>query len=171
LGGSPAGSTVSGSSHDFADSLTERFPACTRPDEAETWRAEMLMLINQERSARGIATLSVNATLESQAEQYACELIEFDFFAHENPVTGSTLGDRAEEFGYDFLIVGENLAAGQTTPQQAMAQLMDSAGHRANILDTRFTEVGLGVRTGGTYGTYWVQEFGAPFRPVKANKP
>ena len=63
---------------------------------------------------------------------------------------------------YDYYMIGENLAAGQATPAQVMADWMESAGHRANILEASFVELGVGVRTGGTYGTYWVQEFGRP---------
>lgn len=154
---------ISPSSSVTSDDLTDRFPGCQAPVEEDTWRAQILLLVNRERTARGLPTLIENATLRQQAEEYACELIYYDFFAHENPVTGSTLGDRALDFGYDYLIVGENLAAGQTTPERAMTDWMNSPGHRANILDERFTEIGIAVRIGGDYGIYWVQEFGRPF--------
>ena len=91
-------------------------------------------------------------------------MIYYDFFAHENPFTRTELRDRAEEFGYEFQVIGENLAAGQATPAQAMNDWMNSPGHRANILNADFTELGVGIRTGGTYGTYWVQEFGLPLQ-------
>ncbi|MBL8878320.1 MAG: CAP domain-containing protein [Phycisphaerales bacterium] len=155
---------VSPSSAVTSDELTDRFPGCQSPNEEAAWRAQVLMLVNRERSSRGLATLIENATLQGQAEEYACELIHYDYFAHENPVTGSTLGDRSLEFGYDYMVVGENLAAGQTTPERAVADWMNSPGHRANILDERFTEIGIAVRIGGDYGIYWVQEFGRPFK-------
>jgi uncharacterized protein YkwD len=59
-------------------------------------------------------------------------------------------------------VVGENLAAGQPTPERAFTDWMNSPSHRDNILDPRFTELGVGVRFGGEYGVYWVQEFGLP---------
>lgn len=155
--------TISPSSSVTSDDLTDRFPGCQSPAEEDTWRAQILILVNRERTARGLPTLIENATLREQAEEYACELIYYDYFAHENPVTGSTLGDRALDFGYDYLVVGENLAAGQTTPERAMVDWMNSPGHRANILDERFTEIGIAVRIGGDYGIYWVQEFGRPY--------
>jgi uncharacterized protein YkwD len=135
---------------------------CTTPAQVESLRRQVLDLVNFERTSRGLDPLSRSATLEAQANQYACEMIVYDFFAHENPVTGTTLVDRAEEFGYVFQMIGENLAAGQRTPQQAMSDWMDSPGHRANILEENFTEIGIGIRTGGSFGWYWVQEFGLP---------
>jgi uncharacterized protein YkwD len=145
-----------------ADTLTVVFPDCTEPDQASSWRAEILLLVNQERVANGLVTVTQNPTLEEQATYYACEMIHYDFFDHVNPATGTTLGERADQFGYDYLVIGENLAAGQTSPEAAMADWMASPGHRDNILDPRFTELGVGVRTGGEYGVYWVQEFGLP---------
>lgn len=118
--------------------------------------------MNQERATAGVAPVVPSTALEDQAEEYACEMISQNFFAHENPVTGSTLKDRAAEFNYQYLVIGENLAAGQQSPQEVMTAWMNSPGHRANILDARFTELGVSVRIGGQYGVYWVQEFGKP---------
>ncbi|MBK8914238.1 MAG: CAP domain-containing protein [Phycisphaerales bacterium] len=146
----------------FSDGLTARYAECLEPTESGAWRNEILRLVNEERVARGLGPVKFNATLEAQAEEYACELIHYDFFAHVNPVTKSTLSDRAEQFGYIYRVVGENLAAGQQSPAEAFRDWMESPGHRANILDGRFTELGIGIRSGGTYGLYWVQEFGAP---------
>jgi uncharacterized protein YkwD len=145
-----------------SDSLSDEFPTCTELNNGEDWRAEILRLVNVERQRAGLGPVTHNQTLEDQATQYACELIHYDFFAHDNPFTGTELRDRAEEFGYEFQVIGENLAAGQSTPAQAMRDWMDSPGHRANILHPDFTELGVGIRTGGTYGIYWVQEFGLP---------
>ncbi len=119
-------------------------------------------MVNEQRISFGLNPVTRNQTLEDQATEYACEMIQYDFFAHVNPATGSTLRDRTNQFGYPFQVVGENLAAGQTTPQQAMNDWIASTEHRENILDPRFTELGIGIRTGGSYGMYWVQEFGRP---------
>ncbi len=144
------------------DELAGRFPACGDLGQADSWRAEILFLVNRERSQRGLVPLVRNPVLEDQATQYACEMIQYDFFAHDNPVSGSSLPDRANEFNYNYLVIGENLAAGQTSPQQTMQDWMNSPGHAANVLDVRFTEIGIGVRSGGEFGLYWVQEFGLP---------
>ena len=148
-----------------ADRLRDQVPACAEPFSAAAWRNEILRLVNVERNSRGLPEVRRNATLEAQATTYACELIQYDYFDHVNPVTGSTLADRTDEFGYDFLVVGENLAAGQTTPQQAFNDWMRSEAHRGNILDERFTDLGVAARTGGRFNFYWIQIFG---RPVSA---
>jgi uncharacterized protein YkwD len=163
-GGTPPTTSTSG---DSAPTTTggvtlDAGDGCTTPAQVESLRLQVLDLVNFERTSRGLDPLTRDATLEAQANQYACEMIVYDFFAHENPVTGTSLVDRAQEFGYEFQMIGENLAAGQRTPQQAMADWMDSPGHRANILEENFTEIGIGIRTGGSFGWYWVQEFGRP---------
>jgi len=147
------------------DELGAAFPGCSQAADGDEWRAEVLRLVNVERERVGLSPVTHNQTLEDQATQYACEMIYYDFFAHENPVTGTSLDDRAAEFGYDYLMIGENLAAGQSSPAQVMADWMASEGHRANILQGQFTELGVGVRTGGEFQTYWVQEFGRPRNP------
>jgi uncharacterized protein YkwD len=162
LGG---GSAADGSSQDFLDQLSEQFPTCAEPVSGDALRDEILRLVNLEREWAGVAPLTHSSVLEDQATQYACEMIYYDFFDHENPVTGTHLRDRAEEFGYDYIIIGENLAAGQSTPAQVISEWMDSEDHRDNILNPEFTELGVGIRTGGRYGTYWVQEFGCPWQP------
>jgi uncharacterized protein YkwD len=161
-GGSGAGgvdSTTSGNGPDGSDAVGS-FPDCLEPVDAVAWRAEVLTLVNDERAAVGLDALVRNQTLEEEADEYACEMIHYNFFAHVNPVTGTTLADRTEAIGYDYVLVGENLAAGLDTPQQVVQAWMDSPGHRANILEPQFTELGVGVRGGGAHGTYWVQEFG-----------
>lgn len=161
LGGNSSGL---GSTAGDATQVGAADDVCVRPAAAERWQADVLSLVNQERAAAGLPALARSETLERQAEGFACELAYYDFFDHENPVTGSTLADRAEQYGYDYRLLGENLAAGQPTPEQAVAEWMNSPGHRANILNEGFTELGVGVITGGTYGVYWVQEFGRPAR-------
>lgn len=142
--------------------LSSSFPGCSEPAQAAAWRNAVIELVNQERLARGLNVVAHDPTLEAMATQYACELIQYEFFDHVNPVTGSTLADRAQEFQYDFLVVGENLAAGQASPEAAFEDWMNSPSHRQNILDPRFTHLGVAIRIGGEYATYWVQEFGRP---------
>ena len=168
VGRAPAdGSSDSGSNSDVAgDSfearLTAEFPDCGESTQSDAFAARVVELVNIERAAVGLNAVAWNQTLAEQATQYACEMIHYDFFDHINPVTRSTLAARANEFDYNYLVIGENLAAGQRSPEQAMRDWMDSPGHRQNILDPRFVELGVGVRIGGDYGVYWVQEFGLP---------
>jgi uncharacterized protein YkwD len=165
-GSSTSGGGATQGGQSAGDELAAQFPGCSEPAEGDEWRAEILRLVNVERERVGLSPVTRNQTLEDQATQYACEMIYYDFFDHENPVTGTGLGDRAEEFGYDYFMIGENIAAGQSTPAQVMADWMGSPGHRANILQEQFTELGVGVRASeNSKWNYWVQEFGRPRNP------
>jgi len=110
-----------------------------------------------------LAPLHADATLTQIAEGYACEMIEGGFFDHENPDTGSTPATRADDHGYVYYEVGENLAVGYASPEEVMAGWMGSDGHRANILHDSFTELGVGVRVAPDGQIHWVQEFGDPW--------
>ncbi len=144
------------------DVLAERYPGCAEAADGDAWRDEVLRLVNEARRREGLAPLAWNPLLEAQATAYACEMIHYGFFSHNNPVTGSSLADRVSEFGYEYWTVGENLAAGQRTPEEVVRAWLESPCHKQNILNPAFTELGVGVRVGGYYGVYWVQEFGRP---------
>lgn len=137
-------------------------PQCVTPADADQYAARVIDLVNEERLQRSLHPLTTNATLTRLSSDYACEMIEGNYFEHTDPVTGSTVGSRALQANYYFKKVGENLAGGFTSPEETMTQWMDSPGHRANILDPDFIEMGASVRTGGSYRWYWVQEFGLP---------
>lgn len=139
------------------------FPgSCVDPPDGARLASAMLDAINRERASRDLPPLRPSNDLEQIADFYACRLIEGAFFSHRDPFEGSTLDVRAANFGYAFWKIGENLAAGQPTVDAAMAELMASPRHRANILDAAFTEIGISVKVGGDLGIYWVQEFGRP---------
>lgn len=137
---------------------------CGTPSNNNAVVARMLDLINRERGKYELAPVSLNPVLCSIAEDFCCAMIEGRFFPqdHINPLTYEGPYDRASAGGYLFLAVGENLAAAQTTPDEAMRDWMWSPRHRDIILGAQWTEVGIGVRTGGEYGVYWVLEFGNP---------
>ncbi|HUW83556.1 MAG TPA: CAP domain-containing protein [Phycisphaerae bacterium] len=137
--------------------------ACRVPWQADEWAREVIDLVNAERVAEGMAPLRADGTLAEMAEDYACEMVEGEFFAHENPDTGSTPGTRADDHGYVYYEVGENLAVGYDSPEDVMVAWMDSPGHRANILHDSYTELGVGVRVALDGQIYWVQEFGDPW--------
>ena len=137
--------------------------ACKTPPNIDTLVARVLELVNHEREQRGLHALTLNPVLSKIAEDFGCEMIEGGFFDHTNPFTGDGPGQRAINADYLFLAIGENLAAGQTTAEQVMSEWMASTeGHRENILAAQWQEIGIGVRTGGDFGVYWVQEFGNP---------
>ena len=80
------------------------------------------------------------------------------YFSHESPTYGSPF-DMVRKFGIRFRTAGENIAAGYPTPEEAVKGWMNSSGHRANILSSHFTHIGVGYAKGGPYGHYWTQQF------------
>ncbi len=123
---------------------------------------EMLDAVNAERAKAKLRPLRLDSTLSQIAGFYACRLVDGGFFQHIDLDDKSTVVTRAGDFGYAFLKIGENLAAEQRTVKEVMSAWMNSPGHRANILDPAFTEIGIAVKLGGEYGIYWVQELGRP---------
>jgi uncharacterized protein YkwD len=160
LAGCPDGQDVAGVS---VRAIPSESLECSVPENADALIQRVLELVNDERQSRGLHALELNATLCQMADDYCCAMIECDFFSHEDPDTGKGPGKRAIDAGYVFLAIGENLACGQTSPEQVMAEWMSSAeGHSEIILGHQWREIGISVRTGGRYGVYWVQEFGNP---------
>lgn len=135
-------------------------------DASEGWdddfALECFELINEEREKEGREPLELNDDLMEACRIRAEELPEL--FSHTRP-DGSTCYTVLEEVGIEsYRWVGENIAAGQRTPEEAVNSWMNSSGHRANILNENYTEGALGCyRCPGTgYGIYWVQLFYSP---------
>ena len=130
------------------------------PDDADALADQVIALINQARERNNLNPLRKSAALTRLAESYAARMITGGFFSHTDPQTNEGPLQRALREGYMYLAVGENLAAGQTSPDAAVEDWMSSEEHRRTILSPQWDEVGVGVRTGGEYGVYWVMEFG-----------
>lgn len=148
----------------IGDSIAPAGPVdpCVKTDDNDRLIADLLDRVNHERQKRNLQPVKRNDTLDRIAEFYACRLIDGGFFSHVDPDDDSRIDSRAGDFGYAFRKIGENLGAGQYSVEQVMREWMRSPGHRANILDPDFTEIGLAVRLGGEHRVYWVQEFGRP---------
>jgi uncharacterized protein YkwD len=118
-------------------------------------RHATVCLINRERTKRGLRALRTNGTLDSSARSYAQDMVRRSFFDHVSP-TGATLTERIREqtrylAGALRWEIGENLAWGtgsRATPAQIVSGWMHSPGHRANIVNASFREMGLGVALG-----------------------
>ncbi len=126
--------------------------------------SELLTLTNQARQNASLGELHLSYELGQSAQTYAEDLATQNFFSHTGK-DGSTLTSRLADSGYRFIAAGENLAAGQQSANSVFQGWMNSPGHRANILQSEFTEVGFGLfdATGNSdYGRYWVQNFGKP---------
>jgi uncharacterized protein YkwD/uncharacterized membrane protein required for colicin V production len=111
--------------------------------EAEGDEAEMIDMVNRERLERGIHPLVFDPELVPVARAHSQEMLELGYFSHVSPNTG-TLGDRLNSAGIQYMSAGENLAYAPDV-QIAHRGLMQSDGHRANILETSFDRIGIGV--------------------------
>ncbi|WP_277877969.1 CAP domain-containing protein [Tolypothrix sp. FACHB-123] len=120
-----------------------------------TFEQEVLKLTNDERAKFGLPALKGNTELNYAADGYAELMAEKKFFSHVGP-DGSRAWDRAKKVGFEAQTMGENIAFGQRTPKDVVQAWMDSPGHRANILNRNFTELGVGFEQ-----NYWVQKFGS----------
>lgn len=125
--------------------------------------AEVLRLVNVERDKVGCKPLKANATLAAVAQAHSKDMASNGYFDH-NSQDGTTPFQRMTKAGYAYSFAAENIAAGQQTPASVMGSWMNSAGHKANILNCNLTELGVGVWTqkGSPYGIYWTQDFGTP---------
>ncbi len=117
----------------------------------------MLQLLNKERIANGVEPLEMNETLRTLGRAYAKDMFQRGYFSHYNP-EGQSPFNRMDADGITYGYAGENLALAPST-ELAMQGLMNSPGHRKNILSPNYTKVGIGVMDGGIYGKMFTQEF------------
>jgi uncharacterized protein YkwD len=137
-------------------------------------REAVLCLINRERAEHSLAPLKTNAQLETAAEEHNAEMLQVDYFAHVAP-DGETPVERIQKTGYvasesEGYVIGENLAWGTyslATPKAIVEAWIASPGHLANILESRYTETGIGIVPAvpeslgeGNPGATYAQEFG-----------
>lgn len=118
---------------------------------------EMLRLLNEERIERGLEPLTLDKRLQELARDYSRDMFQRGYFSHYNP-EGQSPFDRMEIYGISYRYAGENLALAPSV-ELAHQGLMNSPGHRANILSPNFTKIGIGVMSGGMYGKMFSQEF------------
>ena len=131
----------------------------TTDDRKESSMAlEVLNLVNVERKKQGLNPLILSHTLNGIANEKAKDMAVKNYFSHQSPTYGSPF-EMLQRFGVTYSSAGENIAGGQKTAQAVMTDWMNSSGHRANILNKNYTELGVGYYQDGSYGTYWVQLF------------
>jgi len=118
---------------------------------------KMLDLVNSERAKMGLSQLSPNLKATEVARLKARDMIAKNYFSHTSPTYGSPF-DMMKQFGISYRYAGENLAGAPST-DIAHTNLMNSPGHRANILNSNYREVGIGIVNGGPYGKMFVQMF------------
>ncbi len=117
---------------------------------------ELLNLVNKARAENGLSALTLNSNLSAVAQKKAEDMKNNNYFSHTSPTYGSPF-DMIKNAGINYKTAGENIAKGQKTAEAVFNAWMNSSGHRANILNSRFTQMGIGVTDGSN--KYWSQMF------------
>ncbi|MGI9860177.1 CAP domain-containing protein [Moorella naiadis] len=133
-------------------------PAPTGNYQLSDYEQQVIDLVNAERAKAGLKALAADPRLARAARLKAEDMRDHNYFSHESPTYGS-FANLLQQSGISFRTAGENIAAGYRTPAAVVAAWMNSPGHRSNILNANFTAIGVGYAAGGSYGTYWAQEF------------
>jgi len=118
---------------------------------------QMFELVNQERAKVGARQLVWNENLTQVGIAHSKDMFERGYFSHYSP-EGKDVGDRLGEDGIEYSFAGENLALAPST-ERAHTGLINSPGHKRNILDPAFSEIGIGAIDGGVYGKMFTQVF------------
>lgn len=126
------------------------------PDSGTTssYAQQVLDLVNRERAIYGLESLSLDDTLSRYAAVKSQDMHDNGYFSHTSPTYGSPF-DMMKSFGITYSYAGENIAMGYATPDAVVTAWMNSAGHRANILSSSFTRMGIGYVEDGGYWTQW----------------
>ncbi|MFV2111534.1 CAP domain-containing protein [Micromonospora sp. LOL_025] len=126
---------------------------------ASSQAREVVDLVNAERAKAGCGAVGVDDKLTTAAQRHSQDQADHRNMSHTGS-DGSNVGTRLDRVGYSWRTYGENVAWNQKTPAAVMDAWMNSPGHRANILNCAFTEIGVGVANSN--GPYWTQVFAAP---------
>jgi uncharacterized YkwD family protein len=120
------------------------------------YERQVVELVNIERQKNGLAPLTLDPAISNVARIKSKDMSDNNYFAHQSPTYGSA-GDMLTQHGIRYSAWGENIAAGQRTPEEVVSAWMNSPGHRANILASHFTKIGVGYVNNGR--PYWTQMF------------
>ena len=119
------------------------------------YEKEVVRLVNQERAKNGLKPLTYNWELSRVARYKSQDMKDRGYFSHTSPTYGSPF-QMIKSFGISYRTAGENIAKGYASPEAVVNGWMNSSGHRANILNSSFTEIGVGYVQSGNY---WTQMF------------
>ena len=147
---------------DFPDNMLPDQPGGMLPDQPGTdgsqdaFANEVVRLVNEERAKAGLPALTVDRGAASAAQVRAKEIERS--FSHTRP-DGSSFNSALTEAGVNSRGAGENIAYGQNSPEKVMEGWMNSSGHRANILNSSYTSIGVGHYQNASGVNYWTQLF------------
>ena len=138
------------------EEIPEKNEAVKPPEDTiSEYEEKVAELVNQIRIENDLSPLTLNRELSAVARKKSQDMKENHYFNHTSPVYGSPF-DMIKTFGISYSTAGENIAMGQRTPEEVVNAWMNSEGHRANILNASFTQIGIGYVA---EGNYWTQMF------------
>ena len=120
-----------------------------------SYEKEVVRLVNEKRAENGLKALTYDWELSRVARYKSEDMKDNGYFSHTSPVYGSPF-QMMKSFGISYRSAGENIAKGQASPAAVVNAWMSSSGHRANILNSSFTHIGVGYVADGRY---WTQMF------------
>lgn len=120
-----------------------------------SYESEVIRLVNEVRRENGLKALTANWELSRVARYKSQDMLNKGYFSHTSPTYGTPF-QMIKAFGLSFRTAGENIARGYPTPQAVVNGWMNSSGHRANILNASYTQIGVGYVA---QGNYWTQMF------------
>ena len=123
-----------------------------------SYEQKVVQLVNVEREKNGLPALYLENSISNVARAKSQDMADNNYFGHQSPTYGSA-GDMLLKFGVTWSAWGENIASGQSTPEQVVSDWMNSPSHRENILSPNFIFIGVGYTTNSTGKAYWTQMF------------
>jgi uncharacterized protein YkwD len=133
-------------------------PTTSPPDGNAAFEADVVALVNEERAKAGCPAVAANDLLQLAARRHSADMAARSYFSHTTP-EGVQFATRITEAGYVWRSAGENIAKGYRTPEAVMTGWMNSAGHKANILNCGFRDLGVGVAAEASGTLLWTQDF------------
>lgn len=141
-----------------APSTAATTPSNTVSSSNLSYEQKVAELVNIERQKAGLSALTFDQSVSNVARTKSKDMAANNYFAHQSPTYGSA-GDMLTRFGIKWSAWGENIASGQKTPEAVVTAWMNSPGHRANILSTNFSKIGVGYAVNSNGTPYWTQIF------------
>lgn len=132
-------------------------PSTTTTSASMSVSSQVVALVNQQRASRGLGPLSISPTLSTAAEAHSRDQAQRSTMSHTG-ATGSNVYQRITTAGYWPSAWGENVAAGQPSATDVMNAWMASSGHRANILSSNFSEIGVAAVASANGTLYWTMD-------------
>ena len=120
-----------------------------------SYESEVVRLVNDARQENGLQPLAASGELSRVARIKSQDMVDQNYFSHTSPTYGTPF-QMLTSFGVSYRTAGENIAYGQRTPREVVTAWMNSPGHRANILNASYTQIGVGYVASGNY---WTQLF------------